>query len=356
MGPKQELGYLVFFDPKLAGDPSLACSDCHDPKQGWSFADATSKGYPGSVHFRASQSVVNSGYLNYLFWQATATSLEAQAPQAAGGAQSGNGSRDVMETRLRFSPEYVKRFKEVYGTEWPLIRDAWRSMAAFERWLSQTNTPFDRYLKGEEDAISAKAKKGLDLFVGKANCIECHNGPMLVDQKFYNIGVPQPAEYLESGMHQTGLRFRSINKGVDEKLYRALNDDLIYYFNTKRKQDMGKSRSAPLRYIEFTAPYFHNGAAYTLEEVIDFYDRGGDDNQWSKPNAFNPCGTKTKILKPLNLTDDEKEALVEFLLTLDDGEIELPVPEVPNYAPMIDNMPSKSRVAEDMLKWEQAAQ
>ena len=356
MGPKQELGYLVLFDPKLAGDPSLSCADCHDPKQGWSFADTMSKGYPGSVHFRGSQTLVNTGYHDKFFWQGGSPSLEKQAPSAAGGAQSGNGSRDVMETRLRFSPEYVKRFKEVFGTEWPLIRDAWRAMAAFERWLSQPNTPFDRFLKGEKDAISAKAKKGLDLFVGKAGCIECHNGPTFNDGKFYKLGLPQPAEYLESGLHQTGLKFRTMNKGEKETLWRVAKDDLLYYFNTKRPQDMGKSRTGPLRYIEFTAPYMHNGLFFTLEEVVDFYNEGGGENQWTKPNQFNPCGAKTKALKPLNLTDDEKEALVEFLLTLDDEEALLPVPEVPAYAAMPDSAPSKARVAEDLLRWKAAAQ
>lgn len=345
MDPKQKLGYLMFFETKLVGDPSLACADCHDPKQGWSFADQTSKGYPGSVHFRSSQTVVNTGYLEKLFWQAPTPSLEAQAPSAAHGAQSGNGSDDVMETRLRFTPEYVKAFKEIYGVEWPRISMAWDAMAAFERWLSQPNTSFDRYLKGEEDAISAEAKKGLELFVGKANCIECHNGPMFTDEKMYNIGVPQADVFLDSGLHQTGLRFRSVDKGVNEKLYRILKDDLMHYFNTKNPNDYGKVRTPSLRYIEFGAPYFHNGFAFTLEEVIDFYDRGGDENQWTKL-----AGNKPKILKPLNLSNDEKEALVAFLLTLDDGEIRLPVPDLPPYAPMDDWQPSKERVAADLLK------
>jgi len=345
LGPKQELGYMLFFETKLAGDPSLACADCHDPKQGWSFSEAISKGYPGTVHFRGSQTTVNSGYLNKYFWQAPTPSLETQAPSAAHGAQSGNGSDDVMETRLRFVPEYVKMFNEIYGTEWPIIQNAWEAMAAFERWLSQTDTPFDKFMRGDEGALTTKQKKGLDLFVGKANCIECHNGPMFTDEKMYNLGVPQPAEYRESGDHQIALRFRSINKGVKEELFRMLKDDPMFYFNTKRLMDMGRVRTSPLRYIAFTAPYFHNGLAYTLEEVIDFYNEGGRENQWTEY-----AGNKTKILKPLNLTDHEKEALVEFLLALDDGEIELPVPELPGYAQMPDWQPSKERVAADLLR------
>ena len=189
MDAKQDLGYLLFFDTKISGDASISCADCHDPKQGWGFNDPISRGYPGTVHWRNSQTAVNSGYLNKIFWEGGTTSLEAQAPAAAEGALAGNGSRDMMESRLRLTPEYVKRFKDVFGTEWPNIEDAYGAMAAFERWLSQPDTPFDRFMRGDKNAISDKAKKGKALFEGKANCIACHNGPMLTDEKFYDIGV-----------------------------------------------------------------------------------------------------------------------------------------------------------------------
>ena len=332
MDAKQELGYLLFFDPKISGDGGIACSDCHDPKMGWGFSDPISRGYPGTVHWRNSQTALNSGYLNKIFWEGGTTSLEAQAPAAAEGAVAGNGSRDMMEARLRFTPEYVKRFKEVYATEWPNIEDAYGAMAAFERWLSQPNTPFDKFMKGDKNAISEKAKKGKSLFEGKANCIECHNGPIFTDEKFYDIGVADPPEFEENGIQQVTFRFQHYAKGSAEEIYRTHKSDPGIYFKQKRLEDRGKFRTSPLRYLKYTAPYMHNGTLFTLEEVIDFYDKADGVDRW---------GNKTKIIKPLNLTKEEKESLKEFLLTLSGEEIRLPVPKVPDYAPMADWQPKK---------------
>lgn len=324
---KAELGKLLYFDPKLGGDASLSCADCHDPKQGWGFNDPICRGYPGGVHWRNCHTVVNVGYLNKLFWTGSAKSMEAQAKGAATGGISGNGERDVMEQRLRQTPYYIKEFKKVFGTERPILNDAWLAIATFERaMLSQKNTPLDRYLKGDKKALSAKAIKGKKLFEGKANCIECHNGAILSDEKFYNLGVPRPLEWEEQGMNTITYRFELYAKGVHEKYYREFKDDLGLYFDTKRPKDMGKFRTAPLRYLKYTAPYMHAGQFFTLEEVIDFYNDGGGENEMTKRK-----GNKTKILKPLNLSDDEKEALVVFLEEISGDEIKMAIPEVPPY-------------------------
>lgn len=324
---KAELGKLLYFDPKLSGDASLSCADCHDPKQGWGFNDPICRGYPGAVHWRNCHTVVNTGYLSKLFWQGNAKSLEAQAKGAATGGISGNGERDVMEQRLRQTPYYVKEFKNVFGTERPIVNDAWLAISTFERlMLTQKDSPLDRYLKGDKKALSAKAVKGLKLFEGKANCIECHNGPMLSDEKYYNLGVPRPPEWEEQGMNTITYRFELYAKGSHEKYYREYKDDPGLYFTTKRKSDMGKFRTQPLRYLKYTPPYMHAGQFFTLEEVIDFYNDGGGDNEFTQRN-----GNKSKILKPLNLTDDEKEALVVFLDEISGEEIIMAIPEVPPY-------------------------
>lgn len=324
---KAELGKLLYFDPKLSGDASLSCADCHDPKQGWGFNDPICRGYPGAVHWRNCHTVVNTGYLSKLFWTGSAKSMEAQAKGAATGGISGNGERDVMEQRLRQTPYYIKEFKNVFGTERPILNDAWLAIATFERaMLSQTDTPLDRYLKGDKKALSAKAIMGKKLFEGKANCIECHNGPLLSDEKFYNIGVPRPPEWEEQGMNTITYRFELYAKGVHEKYYREFKDDLGLYFDTKRPKDMGKFRTQPLRYLKYTAPYMHAGQFFTLEEVIDFYNDGGGENEMTKRK-----GNKTKILKPLNLTDEEKEALVIFLEEISGDEIKMAIPKVPPY-------------------------
>ncbi len=326
---KTALGKLLFFDPKLTGDASLSCGDCHDPKQGWSFAEPISRGYPGAVHWRSSQTVVNSGHLAKLFWQGNSPSLEKQAPTANKGAVAGNGEDDVMEARLRQTPYYIKAFKEVYGTDLPNLGDAWRAVATFERSLNQTDTPLDKYLQGDKKALSANALKGKELFEGKANCIECHNGAMLTDEKYYNLGLTRPVEFVENGLNQITFRWENYAKGVHEKSYREWKDDAGIYYTTKRKKDAGKFRTPPLRYIAFTAPYMHAGQFYTLEEVIDFYNEGGGDNEFTKR-----YGNKTKILKPLNLSDEEKEALVAFLEELSGEEIKMSIPKIPDYGVM----------------------
>ena len=323
---KVELGKLLFFDTRMSGDASVACSTCHEPDQGWGFSDDISRGYPGTKHWRNSQTVVNSAYLGKLFWVGAAKSLEAQAPGAAKGAVAGNGEADILTARLAFIPEYRKRFREVFGDEWPLLRNAWRAMAAFERTLIANQTPFDRFMRGEKDALSEEAKRGLALFQGKANCIECHNGPLLTDQKYYNLGIPRSARWEEDGLYQITFRYEQYAKGVTEELYRTIKDDAGLYYRTKQHADKGKFRTAPLRYLAYTAPYMHNGAFFELSEVVEFYNEGGDQNEFS--------ANKTKLLKPLNLSDEEQEDLVAFLDSLSGDEIKITSPKLPPYAPL----------------------
>ncbi len=331
---KAELGKLLFFDPKLTGDASLSCADCHNPKTGWGTDDPICRGYPGGVHWRNCHTAVNSGYLGKLFWQGSVTSLEKQAKTAATGGISGNGEKDMMEQRLRQTPYYVEAFREVFGTERPILNDAWQAIATFERaMLSQMDTPLDRYLEGDETALSEQAIAGMKLFTGKANCIECHNGPLLSDEKYYNLGLPRPLEWEESGINQITFRFELFAKGVHEKYYREFKDDLGVYFSTKRPQDMGRFRTQPLRYLLYTAPYMHAGQFFTLEEVVEFYNDGGGENEMTER-----VGNKTTILKPLDLTDEEMEALVAFLEEISGDEIVMPIPIIPPYEPMPDVM------------------
>ena len=323
---KIELGKLLFFDSRIGGDASVSCADCHAPKQGWGFNDPLSRGYPGVVHWRNSQTVINSAYLGKLFWTGSAKSLENQAPSAALGAVSGNGERDMVEARLAFIPEYVKRFNKVFGDEWPKVNNTWKAIAAFERTLIHDQTPFDKYMRGDKKALSPEQIRGLELFKGKANCIECHNGPLLTDQKYYNLGVPRAEEWLDQGLAQITFRYEQYAKGVTEKMYRSIKDDAGLYYRTKQKRDKGKFRTPPLRYTAYTAPFMHNGKFFDFEEIIDFYNDGGGTNEFSD--------NKTKLLRPLGLSDEEKEDLAAFLESLSGPEIKMQTPKLPPYAPL----------------------
>ena len=270
--------------------------------------------------------MVNTAYYGKLFWAGASKSLEHQARAAAQGAVGGNGEADMMEARLAMIPEYRKRFKAVFGDHWPKIRNAWRAIAAFERTLVQTNTPFDRYMKGNKSALTAQQKRGLALFQGKAGCINCHNGALFTDQKYYNIGVARSPEWLTNGLAQVTFRYELYAKGMTEPMYRKLKSDPGLYFRTKQKADLGKFRTPSLRYTKYTAPYMHNGTFETLEEVVKFYNAGGGKNEFS--------ATKTKLLKPLGLSDTEITDLVAFLNSLSGKEITMEEPELPPYAPL----------------------
>lgn len=328
---KVELGKLLFWDPRLGGDASTACVTCHEPDQGWGFGDSLSRGYPGTVHWRNSQSVINSAYLGQLFWAGSAKSLEKQAPSAAKGAVAGNGENDVMEARLAFIPEYRERFNDVFGTEWPLIGDAWRAIAAFERTLIVNDTPVDQYLAGDESALSDEQIAGMELFNGKAGCIQCHNGAQATDEKYYNLGVPTAERWQDDGLAQVTFRYEILAKGVTQEMYRELKEDPGLYFRTKEKADLGKFRTPPLRYTVYTAPYMHNGSFWDLEEVVEFYNAGGGENDFTDGTM---ASSKTDLIKPLGLNEEEVENLVAFLEAFSGDELEVEAPKLPPYAPL----------------------
>ncbi|MEK6717896.1 MAG: cytochrome c peroxidase [candidate division NC10 bacterium] len=321
---KVELGKMLFFDPRLSGDASTSCASCHKPETGWGDGGDVSRGYPGTQHWRNSQTVLNAAYYAKLFWAGEVTSLESQADAAASGNVAGNGDGMMMEERLRQVPDYVRRFKAVFGTERPLIRDAWMAIAAFERTLvsKPENVPFDRFMKGDAKALTEEAKRGLGLFLGKAGCVQCHSGPLLSDESYHNLGVPKNPVFEEDPLRQITLRYQHVIRGVPEKVYRSADRDLGLYYTTKQEQDKGKFRTPSLRELTYTAPYMHNGVFFTLEEVIEFYDKAGGD----EPN-------KSPLLKPLKLTAEEKKDLLAFLLSLSsDKPLIVPQPALPDYA------------------------
>lgn len=323
---KIELGRMLFFDARLSGDTSLSCVSCHDPDQGWAFADDVSRGYPGAIHWRNSQSIVNSAYYSSLDWAGAANSLESQAASAASGAVAGNGEADMMETRLAFIPEYRARFNDVFGDIWPQLSNAWLAIAAFERTLVQTDTAFDQFMRGNRDALSDGQIRGLAIFNGNGRCIECHNGPLMTDQKYYNIGVPRTQRWIEDGLAQITFRFEQLSKGVPEIFYRSFKDDAGLYYNTKQEADIGKFRTPSLRYTLYTAPYMHNGAFSDLRDVVQFYNEGGGDNDFR--------ANKTALISPLGLSPEEIDDLVAFLESLSGPEIKMDPPILPDYAPL----------------------
>lgn len=327
---KVELGKVLFFDGRLGGDTSTPCSACHNPALGWDFPSDLSLGYPGTVHWRNSQTIVNSGYYSKLFWAGSSKSLEGQAKSAAKGGVAGNGEDDLMEARLALVPEYVTAFNEIFGDNYPKVSNAWKAIGAFERTLVQTDTSLDNYLMGDQSALSKQQLRGKALFEGKASCIACHNGALASDEQYYNVGVPSNLRWETDPMAQITFRYELYAKGSTEEMYRHTKADPGVYFRGKRKEMKGKFRTPSLRYTKYTAPYMHNGTLATLADVVDFYDRGGIDAA-GRTSTFD---TKSDLIKPLGLTKEEKGDLLSFLDAFTGDRLLMDYPTIPEYQPL----------------------
>jgi cytochrome c peroxidase len=323
---KVELGKMLFFDPILSGNNGMPCSACHLPEAGWAVQDKISFGYPGTTHWRNSQTIVNSAYYSKLFWAGASKSLEGQARSAARGGVAGNGEDDMMEARLAFVPEYRERFASVFGDKYPLVRHAYMALAAFQRTIVQTDTPFDNYMRGDDRALNDQEKRGLELFAGKAGCIQCHTGQMLSDEQYHNLGVPPYDGWETDPLAQITFRFELYAKGSNEEMYRSTKDDPGLYFRSKDKKHKGLFRTPSLRYTKYTQPYMHNGMLETLRDVVVFYNEGGGTNEFSE--------NKSPLIQPLGLSDIEVDDLVAFLETLSGDEILIDVPEIPQMEPL----------------------
>jgi cytochrome c peroxidase len=166
-------------------------------------------------------------------------SLEAQAKSAWTGNLAGNLDSAMAQEQLRQIPEYVRRFKEVFGADAPSFDDALRAVAAFEATINSRNVPFDNYLQGDDSALSDSALRGLDLLAGKAGCIQCHSGLLFTDQSFHNIGVPPHPDFEIDPLRQIAMRYQYRSRGVSEEDYRRADRDLGLFFTTKRDEDRG---------------------------------------------------------------------------------------------------------------------
>jgi cytochrome c peroxidase len=293
---KIELGKQLFFDRRLSGDGTMSCSTCHDPEKGYSDDLAISLSYPTTRNWRNSPTLINVGFQKFLFHDGRAHTLEEQALFPMMSAFEMNQNLDFIEEEIRSVPEYVEAFRKVFGGEITRERIA-MALAAFQRTLVSVNSPLDRFLAGDTKALSHEARKGYDVFMGKGKCAECHDGVNLADNKFYALNVPENEEQEKDPRVAATRRFVAKVSHYDD--YLNLREDPGRYLVTKDKKDWKAFRTPTLREIARTGPYMHNGIFATLDEVIEFFDRGG--------------GKGNTALKPLKLLDEEKKALKVFL-------------------------------------------
>jgi cytochrome c peroxidase len=287
---KAELGKLLFFDPRLSKDGTVSCASCHVPAAGFSDPRQFSLGVGGKQGGRNAPPALNAAFNHFQFWDGRAGSLEEQALGPIQNPIEMAETLDNVVKKIGKVKGYKDRFRAVFGEEVSAEGIA-KAIAAFERTLISTNSAFDRYSAGDKAALPESARRGLELFQGKARCVLCHNGPNFTDNKFHHIGVPQ-----------TG----------------PLKEDLGRYAVTKRDSDRHAFKTPSLRSVSLTAPYMHTGAFKTLEEVVEFYNKGGEALPGKDP-----------FMTALNLTDQEKKDLVEFMQSLTGDLKGMAAPKLP---------------------------
>ncbi len=312
---KVALGRDLYFDKRLSVDNTVSCATCHDPRFAFTDGKPVSEGVGGKKGARNAPTVLNAMFNEEQFWDGRVKTLEEQVLQPLiNPVEMAMPSHEAVVAKVRGIPEYAQRFREVFGGPNPVtIENIARAIAAFERTLLSGDSPFDRFMAGDPKAISEAAKRGWELFKGKARCITCHefnaSSPFFTDFKYHNIGIGMKAtrnfEALARQIQQMAQENRLTKEALDRLALTEGFSELGRFLVTRQPKDVGAFKTSPLRDIELTAPYMHDGSLKTLREVIDFYDKGGEPN----PNLDGG------IVK-LNLTEQEKADLEEFLKSL----------------------------------------
>ena len=316
--PKVALGKRLFMDKRFSADGTVACATCHDPELAFVDGLPVSEGIKGLKGVRNAPTVVNAAYYTSQFWDGRRATLEEQAKDPfVNPVEHGLPSHEPILQVIRGDKEYVQAFRQVFGLapQEITIDHVVMAIAAFERTVVSGNSPFDRYYYGgEEDAISESAKRGFKLYQTKARCQDCHRidqqFALFTDNKFHNLGVGM--EKIAPKLRQLINTYRRAKKqGQDpgKFLSREELSELGRFTVTLNLRDVGAFKTPTLRNVAVTGPYMHNGEFETLEEVVEFYNQGG------RKNPFLSSG-----IRPLNLTEQEKKDLVEFLKTLTSPE------------------------------------
>jgi cytochrome c peroxidase len=298
---KIELGRQLYFDPRLSVDATVSCASCHNPAEGYSARTKTGVGVGNQLGGRNSPASFNRILSGPQFWDGRADSLEAQAVGPMANPIEMGFTHEGVVKRLNEMPVYRRQFEKIFGEL--TIDRVGQAIAAFERALVTGPSPYDfgeqlRAFAGldpddiaEDEELAAKyaaakaaveahpmseeATRGRDIFFSeKGNCTACHVGANLADEKYHNIGI-----------------------GMD-----AAEPDLGRFVVTKDPKDTGAFKTPTVRNVALNAPYMHDGSVATLEEVVEWYDKGGHPN----PHLSDK-------IRPLKLTAQEKADLVEFM-------------------------------------------
>jgi cytochrome c peroxidase len=284
---KLALGKRLYFDTRLSGGNLLSCASCHSPAFGW--GDGLDKGVGhGMLRLnRRSPTILNAAWGEVFMWDGRAATLEEQALGPIQADVEMNLPLDRLMARLAAIAEYTPLFAAAFPNEEMSPQTIAKAIATYERMVISAQAPFDAWIEGDEGAISEGAKRGFTLFNTKARCSSCHSGWNFTEDSFHDIGLPDS----------------DIGRGK----FLPQVEKMRHAFKTPG-----------LREIERRGPYMHDGSLATLEAVIDHYDRGGEDRP-----------SKSVLMRPLGLTQQEKSDLVAFMRTLSSSLDPTTVPILP---------------------------
>ncbi|MBL4759287.1 MAG: c-type cytochrome [Mariprofundaceae bacterium] len=285
---KNELGKSLFFDPRLSASKTQSCATCHNPSLGWEDGMALGTGHGHKKLGRATPTVLNLAWDELFFWDGRAESLEEQAlgPIASGGEM--NMPLDDAIAVLKAISGYAPMFQAAFPEEKGEISEETIGMAiaTYERTIISGEAPFDRWVKGDESAISKAAKKGFMLFNNKANCATCHTGWNFSDNSFHDIGLK--------------------------------STDIGRFAHLKMPTMVNAFKTMGLRNIDQRAPYMHDGSSASLSDVVDHYN-----------NGFVKRENLSVQIKSINLSQQEKQQLIAFLHTLTSVDEAVTFPVLP---------------------------
>ncbi len=282
------LGKMLFFDPRLSGNKNMTCASCHNPSFGFETPVKTPVGAANTALGRQAPTVLNAAWVTPNFWDGRAPSLEAQAAGPIGAPAEMNGKLDEIVASMKGIPDYNKWFEEVFPGQGVTKDNVLTAIATYERTVVANWSPFDRWVDGDDQAVSDSAKRGFELFTGKAGCSACHTGWNFTDNKFHDIGLP--------------------SDDIGRAKLEPNNPKAMHAFKTPG-----------LRNTLYRGPYMHDGSLKTMEEVILHYESGGV----SRPSL-------AAEMLPFSLEDNEREDLIAFLGTLTAEKQDIPLPTLPN--------------------------
>ena len=298
------LGKMLFFDPRLSADGNMSCATCHNPLFGWSDGLPTARGFRGLALPRATPTVVNTAFNGLQMWDGRKKNLEDHATGPMEAKVEMNTDFAQLFKWLRAHPEYRSAFEQAYPGEPITKATVAKAIASFERTIISDASPFESWIRGDADALTAQQVRGFELFLSsdKGDCAVCHSAPNFTDDGFHNIGLSS---------------------------WGGESPDIGRYAEKPIGLLKGAFKTPTLRDVALTAPYFHDGSAATLMDVVDHYVAGGVVQTNLSPN-----------LGKADLTKTEKEDLVVFLEALTSEREQFVLPRLPGpRSIMVDTPP-----------------